>query len=73
MNASEFRAVIRASIERKGGKGLDMARKCANVSAPTFRKYWENPTNFSIYQFEAICRGLKITDEEKARIMEVKA
>lgn len=71
MDACLFRSIIRQNMELNGIKYLKDIVQFTGLSYPSFKARMDNPTLFQIYQIEGLCKGLKIPDEDKMKMLGV--
>lgn len=67
MNGTEFRATVRKYMELRninGFKGL-LQDGCLG-SFPTFKKKWESPEFFTIYEIDYLIRRLNVRSEDRS-------
>lgn len=67
MNGSEFRSTVKKYMELRNVNGFkDLLSDKMLGSFPTFKKKWDNPEFFTIYEIDYLIRRLNVRSCDRA-------
>ena len=67
MNGSEFRSTVKKYMELRNINGFkDLLSDKMLGSFPTFKKKWDNPEFFTIYEIDYVIRRLNVRSCDRA-------